>query len=262
MRNQNPDSDISFICNNNHGFERVFKNLNITHVPMDSLSDYHGLADLDFISMLKRHGTPNTKHPSPPQFFYRALERIFYLEAFANTCPTDIIHLENDVLVYYPFETILDANWRASGAYTPMGQNLGTFALCHLSWERLKEYRDFVVSSFALGEDLFCNWYGVDMLNEMTILGALWHDKYKLPIIPEDSEQYVFDPGSYGQYLGGTNNEHGPGWTGNHHYIGRYLQSKDRPVVRMENGKPMVEDTPIFNLHIHSKNLKDFYYEP
>jgi hypothetical protein len=91
-----------------------------------------------------------------------------------------------------------------------------------------------------------------------------------LPMMCEE-DGFVFDPGSYGQFLGGTNNFHDPGFIDSEHYIGSML--KDRLIyVGWDSSGPYVLDnsrpwTPknskkfkLFNLHIHSKALEDFVY--
>ena len=81
-----------------------------------------------------------------------------------------------------------------------------------------------------------------------------------IPNFNED-HHYIFDPGSYGQYLGGTNNGHGSGFIDQKHMIGSAMLAEeinaefnDRPyVIRMDG-----ERFQIFNLHVHSKNLERF----
>ena len=106
--------------------------------------------------------------------------------------------------------------------------------------------------------------YSSNMPIEMQLLYGVYKRRKdlikKLEIIPNDSK-IVFDPSSYGQYFGGTHNNHGPGWYGNHHIIGRQIgQGILKPV--MVDKKPYVECDgeiyPIMNLHIHSKKTKQF----
>jgi hypothetical protein len=90
-----------------------------------------------------------------------------------------------------------------------------------------------------------------------------------LPILPEGlgsdnfnelKELALFDGASYGQYLGGTNNGNEKGWTGRHHYVGTSIEDKKIEVIF--DKKPYCifkgKRINIHNLHIHSKNLKDF----
>jgi hypothetical protein len=72
---------------------------------------------------------------------------------------------------------------------------------------------------------------------------------------------FLFDPASYGQFLGGTNNGHKKGYFEPSHYIGRMISTekieviyKKQPFVLYKN-----EKYPIYNLHIHNKKaINDF----
>ena len=70
-----------------------------------------------------------------------------------------------------------------------------------------------------------------------------------------DKLQTVFDPTSYGQFLGGTNNGHPPGYCEMRHYVGREIISKNIEVFF--NKTPYIvyqnKQIPIFNLHVHNK---------
>jgi len=68
----------------------------------------------------------------------------------------------------------------------------------------------------------------------------------------------LFDPGSYGQFLGGTNNGHGPGFTDSEHFIGDHINQGKIKKVEFVDGCPFVDGIKLFNLHVHSKNLELF----
>jgi hypothetical protein len=106
--------------------------------------------------------------------------------------------------------------------------------------------------------------YASIMPNEMQLLGGIYKRRpdliKRLDVFPNENG-IVFDPSSYGQYLGGTNNEHPPGWYGNHHVVGREIgEGILTPIV--VNHKPYVEKNgeryPLVNLHVHSKNTEKF----
>ena len=115
------------------------------------------------------------------------------------------------------------------------------------------------------------------MVNEMSLLHVLSLQEYfnKFPILPDIKHRYVFDPGSYGQYLGGTNNGHPPGFADHKHIIGRDIiggnivpyfdEEHKKPLVFKEALQPaeaFVQTPPqkyeLFNLHVHSKKLEKF----
>jgi hypothetical protein len=106
--------------------------------------------------------------------------------------------------------------------------------------------------------------YASIMPNEMQLLGGIYKRRpdliKRLDVFPNENG-IVFDPSSYGQYLGGTNNGHPPGWYGNHHVVGREIgEGILTPMI--VNNKPCVEKTgekyPLANLHIHCKNTERF----
>lgn len=271
LRGLNPDTDIDFICNTGHGFDGVFDKLNVNWINQNSLNSFY-LESFRNLSHLDKHGTPNTKYPSPPKFFHRALERIFMLHAYIEKENlNEVYHTENDVLTYYPLDQIVlrcDFPESASIYITPMGPKICTFAMCHFcdSYDLTMLCSKFL-EYLWIGEKEFLKLTGSDMLNEMTMLRQATRELYinELPIVPQEiiyMDGFLFDPGSYGQYLGGTNNhDHGPGYAGDHHYIGKLINNKEIVPI-FEGGKPYVisddKKVPIFNLHIHSKNLKDF----
>jgi hypothetical protein len=80
---------------------------------------------------------------------------------------------------------------------------------------------------------------------------------------------YLFDPASWGQYVGGTPHGEGPGFTAPHHWIGNDLRAGRYQIRWDTDGEgrriPYVkapddgsQEWPLFNLHIHSKNMLDF----
>lgn len=269
LRLLNPNEEIHFISGPDHGFEKIFEQFDVSWFD----SNYYDTYELMMFHKscdLKRHGTPNTKHPSPPEFFYRAMERLFYLQAHQEKYDiTGLFHTENDVLTYYPLDEVdlafaMGYEGEFDGTIINMGAGISTAAFSYFYKNSLEGVCNKILKYIDMGEQNFCQKYKVDMFNEMTALRAYSEENNKLTsfeTFPTHYNSYVFDPGSYGQYLGGTNNEHGPGWAGSHHYIGKEIL-EGRMEVFMHNNKPMVKRgeyiRPIFNLHIHSKNLKDF----
>jgi hypothetical protein len=113
------------------------------------------------------------------------------------------------------------------------------------------------------------------MVNEMFLMRQYGLDfswrLQNLPTMPfgEFSENInlfnsLFDPASYGQFVGGTRSE-GPGAKPQDHYIGRWLTEKPEHTIswREENGRRIPylnyrNGVKINNLHIHSKNLHKY----
>ena len=79
-----------------------------------------------------------------------------------------------------------------------------------------------------------------------------------LNTVPKSNSEHVFDPGSYGQYLGGVDKEFfSKKLINNDHYVGRNI-IKYGYKIKMVEGLPVVtldgKDFELVNLHIHKKS--------
>jgi hypothetical protein len=120
--------------------------------------------------------------------------------------------------------------------------------------------------------------FKVDMINEMSLLyiySLHFNEKYLdfFPILPvgkysKNLEVFnsIFDPASYGQFVGGTPKAAGgalPGFLDNNHFIGNeMIKNRDKYAVIWDDDIPYLKYVNtlyrINNLHIHSKLLEDF----
>lgn len=250
-RKFNPDTPIHFICKNKPDY---FDRYNIQWVPQESVGG-EILNQFNDICWFNRHGTPNTSHPSPEGFWHKTCERIFYLYEYIKNIDDKVCHFENDVLIYDSLNNIDDL---FDGIrICPMSQTQSTFAIALIkSNDYLKNLCQFFITCLALGENQLYQ-YVQDHISEMSLLTlALNHNVVRsLPIFPFHDYNYVFDPGSYGQFLGGTNNFHGPGFIDEKHFIGQQLKKHLNVTF---NEYPKASTKKLFNLHVHSKNLEKF----
>lgn len=254
LRDLNPEANIKFIGKSLKGYESAFKFLGVEFIEQDSIqSDI--IDEFNSLSWLKKWGTPNTKYASPDFFFHRAMERIYYLSAYmCENNIKEVFHCENDVVTYYPIsdiEKFFDGRcWVVPASVTSV-----TAAVLISSKEKLLEICQELNNLLKKGHDELLRLTCHDMVNEMSLLNLC--QVSLLPILPKE-DTMIFDPSSYGQYLGGTNNfGNEVGFTDMNHYIGEHIR-KGVTKPRMINNKPYANDTKIFNLHIHSKKLKDF----
>lgn len=253
-RQLNPDIPIDFISRNK---EPYFDELNINWVPQQSLENGDSVKQFNASCKFSRHGTPKTTYPSPNLFWHRTAERIFYLEEYLKVNKLEnIFHFENDVLIYYP---VSFADTSDKILITQMSQTHTTFAFCYIpSYLMLSNLCDFFNELLVFGEEKLM-MFGYDHISEMSLLNmALRGDMVKsFPTIINETGTFVYDPGSYGQYFGGTNNGHASGFIDQTHYIGKAILSREiHPII--ENNYPQTESNRIFNLHIHSKTLERF----
>jgi hypothetical protein len=83
-----------------------------------------------------------------------------------------------------------------------------------------------------------------------------------LPSLPEESQNILFDPLSFGQYLGGRHYKRfSKGYLDREHKTYNYMTNKTI-VPKYEQGTAMLfcnnKSIELANLHIHSKKLKKF----
>ena len=253
-RHTNPDADIRFISADN---QEIFDELDIKWVPQGSI-DGELLRELNECCWFKRHGTPQTTYPSPELFWHRTAERIYYLEAYiSQNGLKNVFHFENDVLIYGDLSTVPVSGEIAM--MLPMSRNKSTFAFTHIpAPQHLHKVCKYFNTLMSTHGEQRLSQHLRDHVSEMSLLHMAFREWLVagFPILPTQSSEMVFDPGSYGQFLGGTNNGHSNGFTDPEHFIGELINSGDLNVEF--NGEPSVNGVKIFNLHIHSKNLKEF----
>lgn len=253
-RKLNPNLPIHFICKNKPNY---FDELNIAWINQDDMNGE--LIDrFNELSWFNRHGTPPTSYASPEGFWHKTCERIFYVAEYANQQKLErFIHTENDVLMYYDYETLInniDNNFYA----TIMSATQATFAIVNIpKYIYITNLCQFFLEMMKYGEQELLRQFN-DHISEMSLLRAAMNEGIidTFDILPLENVKLVFDPGSYGQFLGGTNNFHEPGFTDDKHYIGQFIRNGQ---LRVEfNDVPSVNNVPVFNLHIHSKKLENF----
>ena len=259
-RKNNPSINIDFICKEHQSF---FYDYGINWVKQDSLSDGELLQEFNKVCDFKRHGKPNTTYPSTSDFWHRTSERIFYLQEYVSRNNfTNVFHLENDVIMYYPAKETLPDTDRNKVSVIMMSNTHTTFAFCHIPTASKIENLclSFIEMLSNIGEDNLRLYGGYDHISEMSLLNLALRNNVvrSFPIMPPEPSVFIYDPGSYGQYFGGTNNGHDAGFVDTTHYIGSAIVSNMPIKPTISNNKPMVGNHRIFNLHIHSKNLKDF----
>jgi hypothetical protein len=265
VRKENPDATILFICKKEQPW---FRNLKVQWVSQERLSEGKGIALFYKYCTFDRHGTPKTTYPSPDNFWYKTAERIFYLrEAMEAYRLANVFHFENDVMIYDSFTKIIKKMPTDMVSAIPMSQTHSTFALSYIPTIDSMDFMcEYFIELLSKGER-YLRRKGYDHISEMSLLNMAMRNGYvaQLPILPSsdflsNSIDLIFDPGSYGQFLGGTNNGHPKGFIDPTHFIGQYfLQTEDRPEIPFDDGYPYFQGSKIFNLHVHSKNLKDFY---
>ncbi|MFA5397479.1 MAG: hypothetical protein WC346_15830 [Methanogenium sp.] len=269
----NPTLDISIVCHKNKLSSKSYNYLlqsNIQLIPYEDLEQDDLVQEFRKISWYKVWGIPDTKYPSPLDFVQGTTERLYALNAYLSKIKiNDVFHSENDVLCYTPILDIYNIvkNNFAKLSLTKMGNQDHTFSFVYIPTPKtLYDFCVYNLEKMKLGDQHLRRIYHMDMVHEMSIAKIYEEETNQLdffPILKTDNTfsffNSLFDPASYGQYLGGTNNHGlGPGYAGAHHIIGREILNNRHIPYISTNGTPYVENIKLNTLHIHSKQLQNF----
>ena len=246
-----PDANIYFCNNQNYQHE------NITSVQIESIVS---------------KSTKNILHKEffkyePNLLWTRSLNRIFYLRDVVNTLNINkFVHFDADVLIYKPFNEI---NYKFSSSkfnITPLSEKEIIFGYsCSLNRENfnciVNKIEEFLIE-FTDNESK--NLLSKD-LNEMKILMKIYNKEPSLfnllPVIPKEISDEVFDPASYGQYLGGTKDRFSKKFTDENHLPGKMIK-EGFIEPKIYNSYPKIvfnnNEFELINLHVHSKKIKKF----
>lgn len=207
-----------------------------------------------------------------------SLERFFYIKNFININKiSNVVHFDNDVLIYQNVANIYDIlkNNIPSIGLTPHKSNELVCGFMYISNpDSLNKLCEYLLHLAVLGEYELTARLG-SMPHEMRLLGEVKNTQpdiiTELPVSPIppgdnlfDKFNVVFDPSSYGQYIGGTHANRGEDKFINHlqsrhRYIDMYIDIDYSPSFNTVLKTPFLsyrdQQIPIFNLHIHSKQL-------
>ncbi len=229
-------------------------------------------------------------------FWTYVIERFFYLSSFASQYEVEnLFHLETDVLLYVDLSELLAVfRQHYEGMAVPFSGDLIAIA----GFMYFKDQQILEKLSFFLA-NVFVNNPGLQA-NDMQLLGLLRQNfgpviLDSLPVVPADDpgplcslwtgpsanpelytrhfDQFrgVFDAAALGQFLDGIDprnnagrqtmgflNEQACYWA--HRY--RYMLVTDGQGRRVPHLLTKTNRWPIFNLHLHSKNLAGFLSRP
>jgi len=202
-------------------------------------------------------------------FWALASLRLFYIYEFMNKYDVkDVIHLENDVLIYYNCNNIID-NFDKQFIYLPFDtfkRNIASVMYIPSS-EILKVALDNYDFSKNDMEN-FCNIKNkTGLIKVMPIFPKTKTDNEEVRFVSENFEKFncIFDAAAMGQYLGGIDPKNcATNTVGfvNETCVIKYNQFKFIWITINDIKRPFLKigdrEIRIFNLHIHSKNLNDF----
>lgn len=229
----------------------------------------------DFITLFEEKWT----HYKKDVFLYHAFLRVIYYCIFVDSYSLqNCIHAEADNLIFSSNKDLF-LNVFKSGEFGFSNEKVTNSApaiiflrdkssaenLLNLHLKLLKKGETNIIQTIGIPFS-----YITDM-NFLYLISLYGVNYQMLPCLPfgEQSKNFdkfnmLFDPTSYGQYLGGTNNGHNIGYFSIEHYVGREISNKNIEVV-LRDKRPYVKysniEIPLFNLHIQNKkSIKKFIY--
>jgi len=195
--------------------------------------------------------------------------RFFYINEFMEKYNiTDVIHLENDVLIYYNCNTIIDL-FDKSCVYIPFDtfkRNIASIMYIPSSsvFKNILNHYDFNKNDM---ENFSYIKQKTNLIQNLPIFIQHANQTTEEKFVSENSQlfPYIFDAAAIGQYLGGVDPRNIAGDTtgfinetcvikyNNYEIWFEHLDNIKKPFIKINH-----KQIPIFNLHIHSKNLIKF----
>jgi len=197
--------------------------------------------------------------------------RFFYIYEFMKKYNVkDIIHLENDVLIYYNCRDILNV-FDKNNVYLPFD----TFErnIASIMYIPSNEILKILLDNYDFTKNDMQNFYNIknktNIIKTFPIFPKINTNNAEILFVSENFENfnYIFDAAAIGQFLGGVdprNNCNNTIGFINETCVIKYNNFKiyfecdsnskiKKPYIEIENMK-----YKIFNLHIHSKKLQNF----
>tara|TARA_B100000965_G_C19558990_1_gene743586 strand:+ start:94 stop:963 length:870 start_codon:yes stop_codon:yes gene_type:complete len=253
------DAEVYFCSEYNPGF----RNVNFINVKDLQSELTMATADLNIYNETNYDSSQNS-------LWINSLLRIFYINDFLDfTNLNQLVHFDSDVVIYKPFNEISEVFTNNQLNITKLDNERLIFGYSFIPRHEVilnicKKIFDFLEINNSKNSN-----FKINPLNEMQILGNIMQEDSTLfntlPDLPYFGSQNIFDPASYGQYLGGTHQEPKKWYKKKRpildHTVGQEIGAK-RIEVNFENSIPSVsynqEKYDLVNLHIHSKNLSKF----
>jgi hypothetical protein len=247
-----------FVITNGNLFSNFDKyNSDITLIDVNDLNETYNFNKLTTLNRDFRNG-----------FWYLTSLRFFYIYEFMKQFNiTDVIHLENDVPIYYNCDKLI--NFVDKKIYIPFdtfNRNIASIMYIPNS-----DIFKLVLDKYDFNKNDMDNFSNIKKITNLISQFPIFIKNDTLTaeqkFVSENSNvfPFIFDGAAIGQYLGGVDprnaSEDTRGFI-NETCVIKYNNYKiwfeednniKKPFILIENNK-----IPIFNLHIHSKNLLEF----
>ena len=202
-------------------------------------------------------------------FWALASLRFFYIYEFMNKYDVkDVIHLENDVLLYYNCKNIIDI-FEKQFIYLPFD----TFKrnIASIMYIPTSEIFKVALDNYDFSKndmENFCNIKNkTGLIKVLPIFPKTKTDNEEVRFVSENFEKFncIFDAAAIGQYLGGIDpkiDQNNTVGFVNETCVIKYNQFKFIWVTINDIKRPFLKigdsEIRIFNLHIHHKDLHNF----
>jgi hypothetical protein len=202
-------------------------------------------------------------------FWYLTSLRFFYIyELMKKYDINNVIHLENDVLIYYNCDE-LSRFINQQFMYIPFDTYKRNIA--SIMYIPNKEIYKTILDNYDFNKNDMENFCLIKqktgLIKNFPIFIKSDNLTTEQNYVSENSNNFpfIFDAAAIGQYLGGVDPRNSPGNTigfinetciikyNNYHIWFEEINRNKKPFIQIKDKK-----VPIFNLHIHSKNLSGY----
>ena len=243
-----------FILTNPHLFQEfeAFGDC-ITLIDVEALDDPFGFRENATLDKDFRSG-----------FWFHTSARFFVIHAFMQRhgiC--DVIHIENDVLLYYNAEGIIEKPKLFCIPFDTFERNIASIVFIPDA-----EIFGKILAHYDFGKNDMYNFSEIrkrtGLIQNLPIFVSTDEQSEERAFVSYGFQQYIFDAAAIGQFIGGVDPRNMPGDTRgfvNETCVIKYAEEGDifwkmidgfnKPFIKIRDGR----EIPIFNLHIHCKDL-------
>lgn len=247
-----------YVITNNHLMQEFESLSDMIHlISAETLNDPFKFAHKSTLNREFRNG-----------FWHHASARLFVLHSFmVNYGVNNVIHIENDVLLYYNCdETLTDALHDKRQMYIPFD----TYERNIASIVYIPDGETFgqILRHYDFGKNDMFNFSDIrkktSLISTFPIFVARDEDDGERAFVTNNWNQfegYIFDAAAIGQYVGGVDPRNIYGDTRGFVNETCIIKYNEEGEIFWRSGKPFIRlkitnvEVPIFNLHIHSKAL-------
>ena len=200
-------------------------------------------------------------------FWQLTSQRFYYIYEFMKKYDVcDVIHVENDVLIYYNCNELLD---KLDRKYMYIPFDTYSRNIASIIYVPNKQTFKQILDKYDLNKNDMQNFSYIKrttgLIQNFPIFCKQFASNPEELFVSENSDAfpYIFDAAAIGQYLGGIDPRNCADGQNTIGFVNETCAIKyNQYSIKMQNNLPFIiikgVEIPIFNLHIHSKNLEMF----